>query len=69
MEKKGRGIKQELGIHRHTLLYRRQISHRDLLYGTGNSARHSVINCMRTERERDEYLYMRMYNSVTLLYT
>ena len=37
------GIDWEFGIDMYTLLYLKQITNKDLLYSTGNSAQYSVI--------------------------
>ena len=44
-------INQELGMNKHTLLYIRQITNKDLLYSTGNSTQYSVITYIRKESE------------------
>ena len=41
--KVGGGINWESGIDIYTLLYLKQITNKDLLYSTGNSAQYSVI--------------------------
>ena len=42
-EKEGGGIDWEFGIDMYTLLHLKQITDKDLLYSTGNSAQYSVI--------------------------
>ena len=42
----GGGIDWEFGIDMYTLLYLKQITNKDLLYSTGNSAQYSVITQM-----------------------
>ena len=44
----------------HTLLYIKQISNQDLLYGTENYTRYSVINYMEKESEK-EWIYIYIY--------
>ena len=39
----GKGIDWKFGIDMYTLLYLKEITHKDLLYSTGNSAQYSVI--------------------------
>ena len=39
----GGGIDWEFGIDMYTLLYLKQITNKDLLYSTGNSAQYSVV--------------------------
>ena len=39
----GKGIDWEFGIDTYTLLYLKEITNKDLLYSTGNSAQYSVI--------------------------
>ena len=41
--KGGGGIDWEFGIDMYTLLYLKQITHKDLIHSTGNSAQYSVI--------------------------
>ena len=53
----GGGINQEFGINIHTLLYRKQIINKDLLYSTGNSTQYSVITYMEKESEK-EWIYV-----------
>ena len=40
---RGEGIDWEFGIDMYALLYLKQITNKDLLYSTGNSAQYSVI--------------------------
>ena len=42
-EEWGVGIVRELGIDMYTLLYVKQITNKDFLYSTGNSAQYSII--------------------------
>ena len=64
-EKEGRGgINQEFGISIYTVLYRKQMKNKDLLYSTGNSTQYPVINHNGKEYEK-EYIYIKytdMYN-------
>lgn len=48
-----RGIDWELGINIHTVLCLRQITNKDLLYNTGNSAQYSVTTYMGEEFEKE----------------
>ena len=41
--RRGVGIDWEFGIDMYTLLYLKQITNKDLLYSTGNSAQYPVI--------------------------
>ena len=55
------GINQELGMNIHTLLYIRQITNKDLLHSTGNSAQYSVITDMGNESEKEWiYVYVKL---------
>ena len=51
-ERLGGGINWEFGIHIYTLLYRKVMNSKDLLYITRNSAQ-SVITQMRKEFENE----------------
>ena len=55
-EKEG-GINWEIGIDIYTLLYTKQITNKDLLYGTGNSTQYSVMIYMRKESEK-KWIYV-----------
>ena len=62
----GEGINQELGMNILTLIIR-QITHKDLLYSTGNSTQYSVTTTWEKNLKRDVYRYM--CNWTALLYT
>ena len=49
----GGGINQELGIYRHTELYTRSITKKDLLFSTGNLTQYAAITYMRKESEKE----------------
>ena len=53
----GGGIGWEFGTDMYTLLYLKQITNKDLLYSTGNSAQYSVITYMGKESEK-EWMYV-----------
>ena len=55
------------GIDIYTLLYRKQITNKDLLYSTGNSTQYSVMTYMEKNLKKSGYMYM--YNRFTLLYS
>ena len=48
----GGGIKQELGMNIHTLLYIRQTTNKDRWYSTGNSIQYSAITYKRKESKK-----------------
>ena len=54
---KGRGINQELGINRYTLLYIKYIN-KDLLYSTGNYIQYPVINHNGKNMKKNMCTYM-----------
>ena len=56
----GGGIVRDFGMDRHTLLYFKWITNKDLLYSTGNSAQCYVVAWMG--REFGENGYMHMYD-------
>ena len=47
------GIDWEFGTDMYTLIYLKQITNKDLLYSTGNSAQSSVITKMGKEFEKE----------------
>ena len=47
----------DLGIDMYTLPYLKQITNKDLLYSTGNSAQYSVITYIRKEFEKKDNMY------------
>jgi len=49
----GKGINWESGTDIYTLLYLKQITNKDLLYSTGNSAKYSRITYMGKEFEKE----------------
>ena len=55
---KGGGIDWEIGIDIYTLLCVKQVTNKDLLYSTGNSAQHSVMTYMGEESKKEGYMYM-----------
>lgn len=69
--RRGGGMNQKFGINMNieTLLcvYIKQIANNDLLYSTGNYSQYFVINY--NVKESEEYIYVYMYNLITLLYT
>ena len=68
--KGGGGINWEFGISKYTLLYVKQINNKDLLYCTRNYIRYLVITYNGKESEKESiYIYVCMYNQITLLYT
>ena len=56
-ESGGRGINQEFGINRYTLLHIKQINNKDLLYSTGNYIQYLAITYNGKESEK-EYIYI-----------
>ena len=48
------GIDWEFGVNKYTLLYLKQITNKNLLYSTENSAQYSVITKMEKEFEKKE---------------
>ena len=51
----------ELGIDIYTLLYTEEMTNRDLLYSTGNSAQYSAVAYMGTESKKNECIYTYIY--------
>ena len=64
-----RGIYQEVGINIYTLLYIKQITNKDLLYGTGNYTQYFVITCKSKESEKDMYVCVGVYKTESLCCT
>ena len=56
--KDGGGIVRDFGMDRHTLLYFKWITNKDLLYSTGNSAQCYVVAWMGESLGENEYMYM-----------
>ena len=54
---RGGGINWEIEIDIHTLLYIKQITHKDLLYSTGNSTHYPVMTYMGKESKK-EWIYV-----------
>ena len=48
----------ELWIGIYTLLYIKQITNKDLLYGTGNSIQYFVITIRENNLKKNRYMYM-----------
>ena len=48
------GIDWEFGVNKYTLLYLKQITNKNLLYSTENSAQYSVTTKMEKEFEKKE---------------
>ena len=61
---KGKGgggeINQEFGSNIQSLLYKKEITNKDLLYSTGNYTQYFVITYMGRESE-EEYIYVYIY--------
>ena len=58
---RGGGINWEMGIDIYIPLYIKQITHKGLLYGTGNSTQYSVMTCMGKESEKEQiYVYVKL---------
>ena len=55
-EVRGGGINWEIGIDIYTLLYKKYITNKDLLYSIGNSSQYSVMTYMR-KRSKKEWIY------------
>ena len=56
---KGGGINREIWIDIYALLYIKQLTHKNLLYSTGNSTQYSVMTYMGTESKKDWiYVYV-----------
>ena len=54
-----RGIEWEFEIDTYTMLYLKQITNKDLLYSTGNSAQYSVVTQMgKGFLKKNRYMYM-----------
>ena len=49
----GGGVNWEIGIDIDTLLYLKQLTNKDLLYSTGNSAQYSVITKIGKNFEKE----------------
>ena len=59
----GGGIDWEFEIDMYTLLYLKQITNKDLLYSTGNTAQYSVLKWKKNwEKYLKKNRYMYMYN-------
>ena len=56
--KMGDGVVRELWIDIYTLLYLKQITNKDLLYSTGNSAQCHVAARMGAEFGKNGYMHM-----------
>ena len=54
----GGGIDRESGMDMYTLLYMKQITNKNLLYSTGNSAQCSVITKWDKNLKKNNYMYM-----------
>ena len=55
----GEGIGRQFGMEMYTLLYSKQITNKDLLYSTGNSAQYSVVTQMgKGFLKKNRYMYM-----------
>ena len=53
------GINREIEIDRYTQLYVKQVTNKDLLYGTGNSFQYSAMIYMGKESEKERlYVYI-----------
>ena len=52
------GINWEIGIDIYTLLCRKYITNKDLLYSTGKSTQYSVIASVGKESKKSGYMYM-----------
>ena len=50
---RGGGINWEIGIDIYTLWYIKQVTNKELLYGTGNSSQCSVMTCMGKESKKE----------------
>ena len=59
----------EFGVSRCKLLHLGQISHEGLLYSTGNYIQSLVIEHDGRYEKKNVYIYVYMYNWVTLLYS
>ena len=54
----GIGINWEIEIDIYTILYIKQITNKNLLYGTGNSTQYSVMAYMGEEYKKGGYMYI-----------
>ena len=54
VERMGVGIHWDFGIGMYTLLYLKQITNKDLLYSTENSAQYSAVTQMKKELEKEQ---------------
>ena len=54
---RGGGINWETGIDIYTVLYRKYITNKDLLYSTGNSTQYCVMTYMGKESKK-EWIYV-----------
>ena len=54
------------GMNIYALLQRRQMTNKDPLYSTGNSAQYSVITHMRKESKKNQYICMCVTESFTV---
>ena len=65
-ETRGKVINKELGTDIYTLLYKKWITNKDLLYSEMNSTQYSVINHMRRGSEK-EWIYIYTIHFVVYL--
>ena len=64
----GAGINQEFGIKIYILLYRKQITNKDLLYTTENYIQYLIITYNGKESKK-EYIYVYMYTHTYIFLT
>ena len=58
-------INKEIENDIYILLYKQQLTNKDLLYSKMNSTQYSVINHMKRETEKEwRYIYIYIYNSL-----
>ena len=55
------GVNWEIGINIYTLLYKKQITNKDLMYSTGNSIQYSAMAYMGKQSKKEQmYVYVLM---------
>ena len=58
---KGRGINQESGINRYTLLHIKQKNNKDLMYSTENYIQYLIIIIYNRKESKKGYIYIYIY--------
>ena len=63
------GINQELGINKHTLLYIKEITIKDLLYSTRNYTQYFITSCKGRDSEKEHVCICTLIYTDTYIYT